>query len=126
VSISQSELKIKDRDLLEAFELAASRTLSELGEDVRTAILFHISKIEGVKLEDTLKDPLQFAYALEKIFSAGSSILEDKIIETICRELGLARIDVGGTFEQKIAAVYESLYTRKASNTFYPRGQFSS
>lgn len=120
--MSVSTLKIKDRDFLHAFEVAASKTLSELGEDVRTAILFHVSKIEGVKLEDSLKDPLQFAVGLEKIFSAGSTILEDKIIESMCSALGLERLDIGGAFDQKIAAVYESLYRRKASNTFYPRG----
>lgn len=120
ISLSSSQLKIKDKDFLEAFDLAASRTLSELGEDVKTAILFHISKLEGVKSEDTLKDPLLFGVALEKIFSAGSSILEDKILEMTCNGLGLPRLDIGGTFDQKIAAVYESLYKRKAGNHVYP------
>lgn len=107
-----TNLKIKDRQFLEAFDLATTKTLSELGGDVQEAILYHVAKIGGVDSEDVLKDPLKFAAALERIFSSGSTILEDKIIESMCNDLGIPSLDMGGSFGQKIVAVY-SLANKK-------------
>jgi hypothetical protein len=109
-----TSLKIKDRRFLEAFDTAATRTLTELGGDVREAILYHVAKIGGVDSEDVLKDPLKFADALEQIFSSGSTILEDKIIESMCDHLGIPQMSIGGSFGQKIAILYSSTYERSS------------
>jgi hypothetical protein len=106
--ILSSNLKIKDRNFLEAFDTAATKTLTELGGDVREAILYHVARIGGVNSEDVLKDPLRFADALEQIFSSGSTILEDKIIDSMCIHLGVPQLNLGGSFGQKIAILYSS------------------
>ncbi len=112
--ILSSSLKIKDKHFLEAFDSAATKTLTELGGDVREAILYHVARIGGVNSDDVLKDPLRFADALEQIFSSGSTILEDKIIDSMCTDLGIAQLNLGGSFGQKIAMLYSSAYERKA------------
>jgi hypothetical protein len=108
-----SSVTIKDKHFLQVFDTAATKTLSELGNSVQTAILFHVGKIEGMNSSDVLKDPLKFADALEKIFSSGSSVLEDKILESMCTSLGIPPLNIGGTFDQKIAALYASAYAKK-------------
>ena len=111
--ILSSNLKIRDKHFLEAFDTAATKTLTELGGDVREAILYHVARIGGVNSEDVLKDPLKFADALQQIFSSGSTILEDKIIESMCTVLGIPQQNLGGSFGQKIAILYSSAYERK-------------
>lgn len=110
-------LRIKDKHFLKAFDLAATKTLSELGTSVQTAILYHAGKIEGMNSCDLLKDPLKFADALEKIFSSGSSLLEDKILESMCNSLGIPQLNIGGSFDQKIAAVYAAAFAKKTGTT---------
>jgi hypothetical protein len=111
-----SPLKIKNKHFLKAFDLAATKTLSELGDSVQTAILYHAGKIEGMKSSEVLKDPLKFADALEKIFSSGSLVLENKILDSMCNSLGIPPLNIAGSFDQKIAAVYESALAKKTNN----------
>ena len=106
---------IKDKHFLQAFDVAATKTLSELGHSVQIAILYHVGKIEGMESSDVLKDPLKFADALEKIFSSGSSLLEDKILESMCNNLGVPPLNIGGSFDQKIAAVYAAAFAKKSN-----------
>ena len=111
-----SNLNIKNKKhFLEAFKIAATKTLSELGDDVKVAILYHAGKIQGVQPQEALDDPIRFAVALEEIFSEGSSLLEDKMIELMCNNLGIPQINIGGAFDQKIAAVYVQAFARKAN-----------
>jgi hypothetical protein len=107
-------MKIEDKQFLKAFDMAATRTLTELGESVQTAVLYHIGKIEGMSSSEVLQHPLKFAEALEKIFLSGSFVLEDKIIETMRSELRIRSLSIGGTFEQKIAALYASALSKKS------------
>jgi hypothetical protein len=113
--MASTTLAIKDKHFLEVFDSAATKTLSELGSSVQTAILFHAGKIEGIDSSDVLKDPLKFGDAIEKIFSSGSSVLEDRIIDSMCTSLGIPPLNIGGTFEQKIAALYASAFAKKTN-----------
>lgn len=106
---------IRDKQFISAFDLSAKKTLSELGEDVLAAILYHAGKIQGVEASEALNDPIKFAASLEKIFSTGSAILEDKIIDSMCGYLGTP-LNIGGSFEQKIVALY-NLVSEKRSNS---------
>jgi hypothetical protein len=108
-----SGLTLRNKRFLEAFDLAATKTLSELGDSARSAILYHAGKIEGMNTSDLMKDPLKFADALEKIFSSGSTVLEDKILESMCSNLGIPPVNIGGSFDQKIATVYASAFAKK-------------
>jgi hypothetical protein len=113
MATTTTTLTIKDKHFLEVFDWAANEILSELGSSVRTAILFHASKIEGIDSSEILKDPLKFGDAIEKIFSSGSYVLEDKILESMCASLRIPPLNIGGTFEQKITSLYASASAKK-------------
>ena len=108
-----SEPIIRNKQFLEAFERATNKTLADLGPSVRTAVLYHIAKIEGVDNDKILSDPRIFARALEKIFSTGSTIIENKIIEIMCSELGIESNEGDGSFDQKISSMYGEVFQRK-------------
>ena len=111
-----TEIRIKDRQFLKVFDEAAMKTLGDLGESVQTAVLYHIGKIEGMSPSAVLKNPLRFAEALQKIFLSGSSVLEDKIIESMCISLGISPLNIRGTFEQRIAALYTLAFSKKSGS----------
>ena len=108
-----SEPIIRNKQFLEAFGRATNKTLSDLGPSVRTAVLYHIGKIEGVDNDKILSDPRIFARALEKIFSTGSTIIENKIIEIMCSDLGIESNEGDRSFDQKISSMYGEVFQRK-------------
>lgn len=105
--------EIKDRYFLQVFDRAAIKTLSDLGESAQVSILFHMQKILGAQVRDLMNDPLKFAKALEQMFSIGSTVLEDKIIASMCYDIGVPLVDSSGSFDQKIILVYSSFLDRK-------------
>ncbi|MHB1907500.1 MAG: hypothetical protein ACYCQJ_01360 [Nitrososphaerales archaeon] len=113
--------EIKDPYFLQVFDRAATKTLSDLGESAQVAILFHMQKILGAQVADLMNDPLKFAKALEQMFSIGSTVLEDKIIASMCIDIGVPPIDSPGSFDQKITLVYRSFLNRKKTYTIAPR-----
>jgi hypothetical protein len=108
-----SEINMKTRQFFNSFDRAAKKTLSDLGESVQDAVIYHIGKVEGMNSSDVLKDPLKFAEALEKIFLSGATVLEDKIIGSMCKDLGVPLLEDGGNFEQKIAILYNLAFSKK-------------
>lgn len=109
-------LEFKDTCFLEAFDRAASRTLYNLGESARVAILYHMQELLGKQASDFMKDPFQFMKALEEIFSVGSSLLEDHIITSMCTDLKIPPVRVAGSFDQKLELVYSSFIEKKGNN----------
>jgi hypothetical protein len=109
---------MKDAPFLKVFREAAMRSLLELGESIRIAILFHMERTAGAKNEEILKDPSRFGRTLERMFGAGAKVIEDKIILEVCKELELdcSRFSAGD-FEQRISSVYLALHEKAASGT---------
>lgn len=105
--------EFRDKDFLKAFEMVTKKTLSDLGESVQTAVLYHIKKIEGLDSTELFKDPLRFVKALRQIFSTGSSVIEDKIIESMCSLFGIPYPDIAESFDRKIASIYASAFSGK-------------
>ena len=84
------------------------KILSDFGPSVQTSVLYHLARLQGSSsVEETLRDPLRFSRALETIFSKGALIIEDKIIEAMCGNLGLEYEKTNGTFEEKSGIVHD-------------------
>jgi len=98
----------ENRKIESALKKAAIKILSGFGPSVQTSVFFHLKRIEGVDSdEEALNDPLRFSAALEAIFSKGAVLIEDKIISAMCDYLGLEYEVTKGSFEEKIARIYE-------------------
>ena len=97
------------------FAKAAEETLQELGNSVQTAVMFHLEKIQGVSINEILKDPKVFSIALGKIFGTGSKIIEDKIVRIMCKNLGIEYEKSQGTLEQKLSMVQNAASNRRST-----------
>ena len=97
-----------------AFQSAALKVLSDFGPSVKTAVLFHLAKHqETSSVEETLSDPIRFSSALEAIFSQGATIIEDKIVESMCDTLGYEYEKTKGTFDEKLSRIYDLVYSSR-------------
>ncbi|HZW57338.1 MAG TPA: hypothetical protein VFF30_13700 [Nitrososphaerales archaeon] len=110
------------RKIIEVFSNAALKTLLEFGPSVRTAVLYHMEKMQRLLVEEILHDPVRFSKLLEMIFSAGATIIENKIIESMCVELSLDSDLVGrGSFEERLAKIRNLRARDSAPQMFYLR-----
>ncbi len=91
------------RKVLEALEHSTTKVLQELGPSVHEAVMFHLERIMNVPREKVFDDPSRFAATLEKVFSVGAPIVEEKIIRSMCDELHIGRVPESGTFLDKIS-----------------------
>ena len=102
-NLVRSKIKID-----EALQRTAMKVLSDFGPSVQTAILYHLRRLEGASSdEQALSDPIRFSKALETIFSEGASIIEDNIIEAMCKTIGVDYEKTKGSFEEKIARIHD-------------------
>ena len=108
-SVSRDKKRINS-----AFQSSALKILSEFGPSVKTAVLYHITRLQGkTSVEEALCDPIQFSAALETIFSQGAVVIEDKIIEAICVNLGFEYERTKGTFDEKLSRIYDLAYNSR-------------
>ena len=97
-----------------AFQTSALKVISEFGSSAKTSVFYHIGKMLGTStVEDALCDPIQFSAALESIFSQGALVIEEKIIEGMCLSLGINYERTKGTFDEKLASIYELEQNKK-------------
>jgi hypothetical protein len=106
------------RKINTAFSRAAMKTLLELGPSVPSSILYYLEQRLGVSSDQIFEDPIRFAKALEGIFSLGSPLIEDKILQHMCEELGIEHEKSAGTFEEKIHQIYESNESKRNAPIF--------
>ena len=72
-----------------------------------------MGKIEGLDSSQLFEDPLRFKRALHKILFTGSSIIEERIIESMISFFGTPPPSIGESFDQKISMIYSSFVQRK-------------
>ncbi|MEJ5327342.1 MAG: hypothetical protein WHU54_03715 [Candidatus Bathyarchaeia archaeon] len=77
--VKESQAKSFEQILLEAIDDA----LSSLGENIKTAIYFHVEKSFNVKRDEIPKRLTDFLDALERIFSIGARHLEILFMKSI-------------------------------------------
>ncbi|MGC9145985.1 MAG: hypothetical protein ACP5GS_07760 [Nitrososphaeria archaeon] len=71
-------------------------TLAEYGgEPVKNAVLFHLTKIHGIKPEDVLQKPEAFVQALYDIYGPFEKIIENELCEKIAKIYGLNCVNKG-------------------------------
>ncbi len=81
-----------------------------------------MEKMQRLLVEEILHDPVRFSKLLEMIFSAGATIIENKIIESMCVELSLDSDLVGrGSFEERLAKIRNLRARDSAPQMFYLR-----
>ena len=79
--------KKSSKDLLKK---VIEETLAEYGgEPVKNAVLFHLTKIHGIKPEDVLQKPEEFVQALNDIYGPFEKIIEKELCEKIAGLYGL-------------------------------------
>jgi len=60
-----------------------------LGEPVASIVISHLKRDFSLRIEDIPEKPERFDYAMKDLFRESSHIVEEKIIEELCRRLGL-------------------------------------
>ncbi|MHB8567143.1 MAG: hypothetical protein ACYC7D_11495 [Nitrososphaerales archaeon] len=93
------------KKVTEVFSRATRKVLEELGSGVPDAVLFHVEKMMNVSRSEIFEDPVRFAEALDKVFSVGAPIVEEKIIQLMCIELHIDYDQTHGNFQDKIATI---------------------
>jgi hypothetical protein len=74
-----------DKILLEAID----EGLSVLGDGGKHMVFFYLEKNCSIRKQDIPENPEAFIRGLEKIFGAGTTVLEKMILKCICSKLGL-------------------------------------
>ncbi|MFP3131204.1 MAG: hypothetical protein RXR51_06475 [Nitrososphaeria archaeon] len=75
------------KDLLKK---VVEETLAEYGgEPVKNAVLFHLTKMHGIRPEDILQKPEEFVKALNDIYGPFEKIIETELCEKIAKIYGL-------------------------------------
>jgi len=75
------------KDLLKK---VVEETLAEYGgEPVKNAVLFHLTKMHGIRPEDVLQKPEEFVKALNDIYGPFEKIIENELCEKIAKIYGL-------------------------------------
>jgi hypothetical protein len=109
--------------LKDVFRESAMRILADFGPSVQTAILYHLGQIEKVPAGTVFENPEKFSEALERIFSLGAPIIEERIIEQMQKTLGMKYERTEGTFAEKFAKLADIFEQRvvmeeESSNIF--------
>jgi hypothetical protein len=74
-----------DRILLEAID----EGLTALGDGGKYMVFFYLERNYSIRKHDIPKNPEAFVKGLEKIFGAGTTVLEKMIVKSICSKLGI-------------------------------------
>jgi hypothetical protein len=74
-----------DKILLEAID----EGLAVLGDGGKHMVFFYLERNCSIRKHDIPKNPEAFVRGLEKIFGAGTTVLEKMILKRICSKLGL-------------------------------------
>ena len=110
-----AKFALSEEQFNKAFEKAVTKTLLDLGTSVQTAVMFHLERIQGLSTSELLKDPNIFSAALQKIFANGSKILEEKVIQVMCRDLGIEYERTWGSFAQKLTVVQNAASDKRTA-----------
>lgn len=86
------------RKIIDALAHSAQDVLSELGSGVSSSVLYHLQRKLSVTQEELFEDPDRFASGLESVFGVGAYLLEEKIIDSMCSELGIKLERNAGSF----------------------------
>ncbi len=110
-----AEFVVNDEQFGKAFEKAVSKALQEMGASVQTAVLYHLERVQGISATELMKNPEIFSDALQKIFATGTSIIEEKILQVMCRDLGVEYEKTQGTFVQKLQLIQRAASSRQTA-----------
>lgn len=61
-----------------------------LGERGKRVVFYHIESRHALSVEEIVRNPREFADALEMIFGVGARVIEESILKNVYRDLGLS------------------------------------
>nr|MDO8134757.1 hypothetical protein [Candidatus Njordarchaeum guaymaensis] len=90
-SRSRTSASALSEDLRRTLARSIEMALDSLGGKVGQVILYHIEKEYSLKAEDIIDRPESFMGALQGIFGDGAFTLEQIVVETVIRNVPVAR-----------------------------------
>jgi hypothetical protein len=113
-------MREKGKDFEKLFLEAVDEGLKVLGESGKQMVFFHLEKSYSVKGDEIPKKPEAFIMGLQKIFGAGSAVVEKLILETLHSKLGL-KYEGKGDYTLTDYLNYTKYLGKERSNKFPPK-----
>ncbi|MCJ7632511.1 hypothetical protein MUP77_08995 [Candidatus Bathyarchaeota archaeon] len=106
-------MPLEQGQIRQALIEAVDHGLLTLGESGREAVYFHLRNLASVKREDIPENLEVFQRGLERIFGAGSKMIETAIVRSLCQKLGIQfEEDKNRSFAERLECVLNVAGTR--------------